>query len=270
MARPLAAAGLALLCLSGCRDGGRLPEGAFRNRPPTPLDSLPLASDARFDTLGFLAGSFVGEGTARAVHLLSSDTGLIAELARRYAPDLPRGPALWEALRARGRVAIGGHGTHGESRLRTGDGSGPRVHQAMVGSPLGHTQVAVAALLPTAVAARSDAQAELIVKDQPEPGDPPSAGRCRQPALAEAPAHAAGAPRRQRRAQFGDARSGFAPRFGRLRGAPPRRRGLPRPSGEHARGPRRRRRSPSGWRREGAAAVRQTAGWGSREWWPRA
>ena len=162
MSRPLAAAGLALLCLSGCRAGGRSPEGAARPHAPTPLDSLSLASDARFDSLGFLAGSFVGEGTERAVHLLSSDTGLIADLAGRYAPDLPRGAALWNALRSRGPVAVD-----------------PRVHQAMVGSPLGHTEVAVTGLLlhgRRCGGGGADAQAELVVQDRPKPGDPPLRG----------------------------------------------------------------------------------------------
>jgi hypothetical protein len=38
--------------------------------------------------MGYVVGSFVGEGTSRAVHLLSSDTGFIAALARRYRPAL--------------------------------------------------------------------------------------------------------------------------------------------------------------------------------------
>jgi hypothetical protein len=181
MSRPLAAAGLALLCLSGCPAGGRSPEGTARRHGPTPLDSLSLASDARFDSLGFLAGSFVGEGTERAVHLLSSDTGLIGELARRYAPDLPAGAALWDALRARGPVAVG-----------------PRVHQAMVGSPLGHTEVAVTRLLlHGGRCGGAGAQAELVVQDRPEPDDPPLRGPVLGSILAaEAPAEQRGLMRR--------------------------------------------------------------------------
>lgn len=160
MYRPLAAAGLALLWLCGCPAGGKRPEGVAHDRAPAPLDSLPLASDARFDSLGFLAGSFVGEGTERAVHLVSSDTGLIAELARRYAPGLPPAPALWGALRVRRQVAVG-----------------PRIQQAMVGSPLGHTEVRLTSLLlHGGRCGASDAQAELVVADRPQPGDPPLRG----------------------------------------------------------------------------------------------
>jgi hypothetical protein len=138
----LLAAGLSLASLLGCRAAGEFLREAFRDRPPAPIDSLPLASDARVDSLGFLAGSFVGEGTTRAIHLLSSDTGLMAELARRYAPDLPAGPALWRELDARRTVVLG----QGRRR-RTAAGEGPRAHLAMVGSPLGHTEVTVAGLL---------------------------------------------------------------------------------------------------------------------------
>jgi len=181
MSRPLAAAGVALLCLSGCPAGGRSPEGASRDRAPAPLDSLAIASDARFDSLGFLAGSFVGEGTERAVHLISSDTSLIAELARRYAPGLPPAPALWDALRLRGQVAVS-----------------PRIHQAMVGSPLGHTEVKVTALLlHGGRCGGTGAQAELVVEDRPEPGDPPLRGPVLGSILAsEAPGEQPGLVRR--------------------------------------------------------------------------
>ena len=166
------AAGLSLVALLGCRAAGEFLREAFRDRPPAPLDSLPLASDARVDSLGFLAGSFVGEGTTRAVHLLSSDTGLVAELARRYAPDLPAGPALWRELDARRTVVVG----QGRRR-RTAAGEGPQAHLAMVGSPLGHTEVTVAALLLHGGRCGSTGrQAELIVEDDPQPGDPPLQG----------------------------------------------------------------------------------------------
>jgi hypothetical protein len=159
---------------SGCRSvGGALGE-LLRERPPAPLDSLGLASDARVDSTGALAGSFVGEGTSRAVHLLSSDTAFIAALLRRYRPDLAAGADPWDAL-ARERVVTLG----GPQRRRTVAGSGPRIEAAVVGSPLGHTEVSVEALLirggPRSCGARG-AQAELIVADDRPRGDPPLRG----------------------------------------------------------------------------------------------
>ena len=84
-------AGGALVALAGCHGLGNLLEEALKERPAAPLDAMGVASDARIDSAGVLAGSFVGEGTARGVHLLSSDTVFIAELARRYRPDLFQG-----------------------------------------------------------------------------------------------------------------------------------------------------------------------------------
>ena len=91
--------------LSGCHGLGNLLEEALKERPPAPLDSMTVASDARIDSLGVLAGSFVGEGTGRAVHLLSSDTTFIAELARRYRPDLLQGEGIWQELAMRRTVS---------------------------------------------------------------------------------------------------------------------------------------------------------------------
>jgi hypothetical protein len=160
---------------SGCRGVGNVLGELLRERPPAPLDSLGLASDARVDSVGVLAGSFVGEGTSRAVHLLSSDTAFIAALLRRYRPDLAAaGADPWDAL-ARERVVTLG----GPQRRRTVAGSGPRIEAAVVGSPLGHTEVSVEALLirggPRGCGARG-AQAELIVADDRPRGDPPLRG----------------------------------------------------------------------------------------------
>jgi hypothetical protein len=146
----------------------------MRERPPAPLDSLPLASDARIDSGGRLAGSFVGEGTSRAVHLLSSDTAFIAVLLRRYRPDLGRSPDPWAALsRARAEALFGG-------RRRTVVPGGPQVELAVVGSPLGHTEVRVEAALFRGGAGGGcgarGAQFELIVTDEPVRGDPPLRG----------------------------------------------------------------------------------------------
>jgi hypothetical protein len=146
-----------------------------REPPPAPLDSLPLASDVRMDSAGYLAGSFVGEGTSRGVHLISSDTALIETLARRYRPDLfqdERG--LWQTLR-RAKVVVLTSGGR-----RTVAGRGPRAAVAMVGSPLGHTEVTVSEVLlrgtrcfePGARGAR----VELIVRTDSVAADPPLRG----------------------------------------------------------------------------------------------
>ena len=103
-ARPVVLAGLLALA-PGCSGAGRFLEELFRERPPAPLDSLPLASDARVDSAGTLAGSFVGEGTPRAIHLLSSDTVFIGSLLRRFRPDLSATDP-WAALAARGVVTL--------------------------------------------------------------------------------------------------------------------------------------------------------------------
>src|SRR5829696_7377258 len=95
--RAALAALLAAAVLGGCRTLGHA-LGNIRERPAVPLDSMGVASDARIDTAGVLAGSFVGEGTARAVHLVSSDTAVIAVLARRYRPELLAGEGLWSEL----------------------------------------------------------------------------------------------------------------------------------------------------------------------------
>ena len=173
-ARGLAAALLAALALAlvGCGSLGRALEEALRERPAAPLDSMTVASDARIDTAGVLAGSFVGEGTVRAVHLLSSDTALIAALARRYRPDLLGGEGLWVELARRRVVALGDEGPR-----RRVDRGRPEVRQALVGSPLGHTEVTVdAVLLHGSRCLDRGAQAELVVRENRAPGDPPLRG----------------------------------------------------------------------------------------------
>jgi hypothetical protein len=162
------------LGLGACRGAGRFLGELLRERPPAPLDSLGLASDARLDSTGVLAGSFVGEGTSRAIHLLSSDTTLISQLLRRYRPDLAAAPDPWAAL-GRARVVTLG----GEQRRRTVAGSGPSVESAVVGSPLGHTEVGVEALLVRGGGrgcGSRGAQVELIVADDRPRGDPPLRG----------------------------------------------------------------------------------------------
>jgi hypothetical protein len=130
----------AALGLSGCRGAGRFLGELFRERPPSPLDSMSVASDVRVDSLGYLVGSFVGEGTNRAVHLLSSDTGLVAALIRRYRRDLLQGDQPWGPLARAGVVTLGATG----GRRTTGS---PKIGRAIVGSPLGQTGVVPRALL---------------------------------------------------------------------------------------------------------------------------
>ncbi len=174
---PLVALPLLLsMGLGACRGAGRFLGELLRERPPAPLDSLGLTSDARLDSTGTLAGSFVGEGTSRAVHLLSSDTAFITQLLRRYRPDLAAARDPWGAL-ARERVVTLG----GPERRRTVAGSGPTVESAVVGSPLGHTEVAVEAMLIRGGAGgrgcgARGAQVEIIVADERPRGDPPLRG----------------------------------------------------------------------------------------------
>jgi hypothetical protein len=173
---PVALSLLLATGLGACRGAGRFLGQLLRERPPAPLDSIGLTSDARLDSTGTLAGSFVGEGTSRAVHLLSSDTAFIAELLRRYRPNLAAAADPWAAL-ARERVVTLG----GPERRRTVAGSGPSVESAVVGSPLGHTEVEVEAMLIRGgeggrrCGARG-AQVELIVADNRPRGDPPLRG----------------------------------------------------------------------------------------------
>jgi hypothetical protein len=153
--------------LAGCSGAGRFLREVFRERPPAPLDSMSVASDARVDSLGYVVGSFVGEGTSRAVHLLSSDTGFIAALARRYRPALERDGDLWRSL-ARERVVT--LAPAGRRRTTTGT---PMVDRALVGGPAGHTAVTpTAILLHGGFCGPRGAQAEIIVEDDHRAQEP--------------------------------------------------------------------------------------------------
>ena len=152
--------------LAGCSSAGRFLRDVFRERPPVPLDSMSVASDARVDSMGYVVGSFVGEGTSRAVHLLSSDTAFIAALARRYRPALERDGDLWRSL-ARERIVTLAPGGR---RRTTGT---PLIDRALVGGPAGHTAVTPTAILlhGSACGARG-AQAEIIVEDNHRAQEP--------------------------------------------------------------------------------------------------
>jgi hypothetical protein len=128
---------------------------------------MSVASDARVDSMGYVVGSFVGEGTSRAVHLLSSDTGFIAALARRYRPALERDGDLWRAL-ARERIVT--LAPAGPRRTTTGT---PMVDRALVGGPAGHTAVTPTAILLHGSSCGSrGAQAEIIVEDDHRAQEP--------------------------------------------------------------------------------------------------
>lgn len=157
--------------LSGCRSAGRFLGNLLRERPPAPLDSMSIASDARIDSLGYLVGSFVGEGTTRSVHLLSSDTGFVAGLARLYRPDLVQAGQVWQRLARAQTVTLAPSG-----RRRTVAGA-PKIDRALVGSPLGQTGVTPSAiLLHGSRCGWRGAQAEIIVDRQPGDGGPPLRG----------------------------------------------------------------------------------------------
>ena len=120
-----------LLVLAGCQSAGQFLRELFRERPPSPLLPLEVTSDARIDSAGRILGSFVGEGTSRQVHLLSSDTGLIAQLARRYGPERARRGDVWDWLARQHTYVI---------ELGRSGGSTPP-QQAQAGSPDGHTKI---------------------------------------------------------------------------------------------------------------------------------
>jgi hypothetical protein len=165
--RPATLLPLALLALAGCAAAGNLLSDLFRERAPAPLDRMVTASDARLDSLGRVAGSFVGEGTSRAVHLLSSDSSFAESLIRRYVPGIRRTSDFWSGVRARGIVRI---------PLRNpgdADEDGVLARAARVGSPDGRSDVVVTAI--TVRAGRCGGrgtQTELVVEPRDRDGPP--------------------------------------------------------------------------------------------------
>ncbi|HTG84137.1 MAG TPA: hypothetical protein VL853_04980 [Gemmatimonadales bacterium] len=136
--KPIRLALLGGVLLQGCSNLGKFVEEVFRERPPVPLQAAEISSDARLDSTGAIVGSFVGEGTSRRVHLLSSDTGLVAALVRRYRPVNQRGSTVWEWLDHQGTYAIN------VDRRR----DPILANQPMVtGSPDGHTAVQLETIL---------------------------------------------------------------------------------------------------------------------------
>jgi hypothetical protein len=149
----------ALLLVGACTATQRFLEEAFRERAPAPLERMVTASDARLDSLGRIAGSFVGEGTGRAVHLISSDTQFVAELIERYVPNIRRTTDFWSGVRARGVLRVPLRDSAEEA------GTGALAAPARVGSPDGRSDVLVSAI--TIRAGRCGGRgtrAELIVE----------------------------------------------------------------------------------------------------------
>lgn len=144
----------ALLHLSACaRLGGIMSDS---ERPPLPLVQAGISSDARIDSTGAIAGSFVGEGTSRQVHLLSSDPAFISELVRRWRPEKDRriDPIDWLAKR----------GTYAINLDRKAD-TALFNEVILTGSPDGHTRVKLSTILLYGAKCRQgDAQAELVVE----------------------------------------------------------------------------------------------------------
>jgi hypothetical protein len=161
----------AAIGLGGCRSAGRFLGNLLKERAPAPLDSMSVASDVRIDSLGYVVGSFVGEGTSRSVHLLSSDTGLVSELTRRYRPDLVESGQVWGRLARERTITLAP-----ESRRRTVAGT-PRFEHALVGSPLGQTAVTpVAVLLHGSQCGWRGTQVEVIVDHDRSSRGPPLRG----------------------------------------------------------------------------------------------
>lgn len=153
------------LLISGCAALGQTSDSWTSERPPTPLAEAPIASDARLDSSGVIQGSFIGEGTSRQVTLVSSDTSIIAALARRYRPETDRRGDIWQWLGTRGRLAV---------NIDPVDDSALIAQPLMVGSPQGHTQVRLRSLaLRGSRCGWRGTQAEFVVEPA-RTGDQPS------------------------------------------------------------------------------------------------
>jgi hypothetical protein len=152
----LIAAFLAVLFLSACAALGKILTTLATERPPLPLERAEISSDARLDSAGRIAGSFVGEGTSRQVHLLSSDTGLIAGLVERYRPERARrvDPLTWLDRRRNYAIDL----DPARDSLLLGE-------TTLAGSPNGHTRAKLRTILLHASHCRGGTpQAELIVE----------------------------------------------------------------------------------------------------------
>ncbi|MEO8294117.1 MAG: hypothetical protein ABI613_01300 [Gemmatimonadota bacterium] len=147
---------LAVLTLTACHFMGTTTGG--EEIPPHPLARMDVTSDVRLDSAGGLRGSMVGEGTARAVHLVSSDTGLVAALLRRYRPDAITNGDLWGSLSRAGTITIDPASIDRK----------PSGYLPQVASPEGHTDVQLTSVITRGgTCGWRGAQAELIVEAPP-------------------------------------------------------------------------------------------------------
>jgi len=144
------------LLLCACATVGRLIDNAARERPPLPLPGAAVSSDARLDSSGAIAGSFVGEGTSRQVSLLSSDPAFVAALVRRWRPERDRRIDPLEWLERRGTFAVSPD---------PGIDSAVFSQVILAGSPDGQVRVRLRTILLQAARCRQGKpQAELIVE----------------------------------------------------------------------------------------------------------
>lgn len=143
--------------LAGCASMGGWGSGGSSDRPPLPLDAAAISSDARVDSSGAIAGSFIGEGTSREVHLLSNDRSLVNDLIRRFRSDMAdrrSDPAAW--LQKQKRYAINLDRKRDSTLIN---------ETMLVGSPDGHTRVRLTGIVLHAAACSGAApQAEFIVE----------------------------------------------------------------------------------------------------------
>jgi hypothetical protein len=153
--RPAILATAALL-VTGCAFAGQVLTYMMTEHPPYPLTALSVTSDARLDSAGHIRGTLVGSGTATEIHLLSSDTGFIAQLMRTYRPDLAAAGDRWAALARAGTVDLAGFG------LRRPAGGTP-TGEAIVASPSGYAGLAFDhVLLHGSSCGWRGAQAEIV------------------------------------------------------------------------------------------------------------
>ncbi len=142
------------LTLSACAALGGILNAP--EQPPLPMVEAAISSDARIDSTGAIAGTFVGEGTSRQVHLLSSDPALISDLVRRWRPEKDRriDPIDW----------LGKRGTYAVNLDRNAD-TALFKQIILTGSPDGHTRVKLSTIILYGAKCRNGgAQAELVVE----------------------------------------------------------------------------------------------------------
>jgi hypothetical protein len=143
-----------LVLVGGCAQIGQILNAP--ERPPLPLVEAGVSSDARIDSTGAIAGSFVGEGTSRQVHLLSSDPEFIAELVRRWRPERDRRLEPLDWLARKGSFAVNPDRVADSSLFS---------EVMLVGSPDGHTRVKLLSVLLYGASCRQGGpRAELVVE----------------------------------------------------------------------------------------------------------